>query len=431
LSDAEKVQGGASTGPLRPLVGRRITLCVTGSVAAYKSALLARSLLRAGAHVEALMTSAALQFLGRETLAGLTGRPVHTELFHGAGELHVELAARSDLIAIVPATADALARLAQGRADDLLAATVLCARCPVLIAPAMHPNMWSHPLVQANVERLRRVANWQLLGPVHGEVASGEIGVGRMLEPEPIASAIEAALHGSAPPVAATRAALLFGRHVVVTAGPTLEDLDPARFISNRSSGKMGFAIAASAAQHGARVTLIAGPVALATPHGVDRIDVRSALDLQAALKQVLGEKLLGADALVMCAAVADYRPRARATTKLKRSERELALDLIPNPDLLAEVGAARTGSRPLLVGFALETHTGEQLLEAARRKLAAKRIDAIVANTAADAIGTDATRALLVTPTAVQQLGPAEKSLVADQLTEFLVERLASAQGT
>jgi phosphopantothenoylcysteine decarboxylase/phosphopantothenate--cysteine ligase len=405
---------------------------VTGSVAAYKSVLLARSLMRAGAHVEALMTAAALQFLGRETLAGLTGRPVHTELFHGAGELHVELAARSDLIAIVPATADVLARLAHGRADDLLAATVLCARCPVLIAPAMHPHMWSHPLVQTNVERVRRVVNWQLLGPVHGEVASGEVGVGRMLEPEAIALAVEAALRASSLPEAAARAAIgsLSGKHVVVTAGPTVEDLDPARFISNRSSGKMGFAIAASAARQGARVTLIAGPVALATPPGVERIDVRSALDLQAALGQVLGEGLRAADALVMCAAVADYRPRVRAATKLKRSERELSLELIPNPDLLAEIGALRVGSKPLLVGFALETDTGEQLLAAARRKLAAKRIDAVIANSAADAIGTDVTRALLVTPTAVQQLGPAEKALVADQLTSFLVERLDSGRG-
>ncbi|HKO90420.1 MAG TPA: bifunctional phosphopantothenoylcysteine decarboxylase/phosphopantothenate--cysteine ligase CoaBC, partial [Polyangiaceae bacterium] len=361
---------------MTPLVGKQITLCVSGSIAAYKAAPLARLLVRAGANVQAVMTRSALRFLGRATLEGLTGRPVQSDLFQGPGEPHVELAQRSDLIAVVPATADLLARLAHGRADDLITATVSCARCPVLIAPAMHPNMWAHTLTQANVERIRSLTSWQLLGPTLGEVASGETGIGRMLEPEQLAQAIEQELVGPS----AAAPSKLSGRRIVVTAGPTVEDLDPVRFLTNGSSGKMGFAIAASAAQSGAQVTLIAGPVTLPTPAGVQRIDVRSALDMQAALQQALAPSTGGADALVMCAAVSDYRPRQRSSSKLKRSAAALQLELEPNPDLLAEVGAARVGRKPFLLGFAVETAEGPQLVAAGRGKLLQKRVDAIVA---------------------------------------------------
>lgn len=416
---------------VRPLVGRRITLCVSGSIAAYKAAVLVRLLRRLGAKIEPVMTRSALRFLGQATLEGLTGCPVHSDLFDGPGEPHVDLAGRSDLILVAPATADLLARLAQGRADDLITATALCARCPVLIAPAMHPSMWAHPLTQANVERVQGVPDWELLGPVIGEVASGDTGMGRMLEPDQIASAVVRVLsqrpaeRADEQPRAHPHHTGLSGRRVLVTAGPTLEDLDPVRALTNRSSGKMGFAIAASAARAGAEVTLIAGPVSLPTPVGVDRVDVRSALDMQAALRRRLSAPAPAVDALVMCAAVADYRPRQCSASKLKRSAAEVTLELVPNPDLLAEIGAARVGSRPFLLGFAVETEVGERLVAAGRVKLLKKRVDAIVANAAGDALGTEDTRAILVTPDGEQTLGPGSKAAVADQITAFLAARL------
>lgn len=419
----------------RPMVGRRITLCVGGSIAAYKAAALARLLLGSGAVVQVVMTRSAQRFIGRATLSGLTGRPVHVDMFRSPGELHIELARDSDLIVVAPATADLLARVAHGRADDLVTATLLCARCPVLVAPAMHPHMWGHPLTRSNVERLEGLAGWRILGPAFGEVASGETGVGRMLEPAEIAAAIAAELTSpaagdglamSSGRVGRDHSASLGGRHVVVTAGPTLEDLDPVRSLTNRSSGKMGFAIARSAARRGARVTLISGPVALSTPVGVERVNVRSALDMQAALADVLGEGLQGADALVMCAAVADYRPRTTSPGKLKRSSAPLSLELVPNPDLLAELGQRRSGGTPLLLGFAVETETGERLVAAAREKLNRKHVDAIVANAASDALGTDDTKAMLVTADAEQALGPASKSDVGEQIVSWLASRLA-----
>jgi phosphopantothenoylcysteine decarboxylase / phosphopantothenate---cysteine ligase len=409
------------------LVRERITVCVTGSIAAYKAVLVVRALLRTGAIVQPVMTRSARRFLGEATLSGLTGRPVHGEMFDVPGELHVGLARDSDVIVVVPATADLLARLANGHADDLVTATLLCARCPVLIAPAMHPRMWDHPATRRNVELLRQTPGWQLIGPVEGEVASGETGVGRMSEPEDIVEAVTRAVRAKTATVAdaAQPARRLAGRHVVVTAGPTVEDLDPVRFLTNRSSGKMGFAIARSAAARGARVTLVSGPVALATPEGVTRVDVRSALDMQAALTRVLGDGLREAHALIMCAAVSDYRPRAPSTTKLKRSTSDVAIELVPNPDLLAEIARARTGPAPFLLGFAVETERGEQLERAARAKLASKRVDAIVANAAADALGTDDTRASIVTNDATLALS-GSKEAVAEQIIEFVAERVA-----
>lgn len=403
------------------LVGRRLTLCVSGSIAAYKAAALARLLLREGALVQPLMTRSAERFLGQATLAGLTGRPVQHDLFGSPGEPHVELARWSELLVIAPATADLLSRLAQARADDLITATALCARCPILAAPAMHPAMWAHPLTQMNVERLRSVPGWEFLGPVIGEVASGETGMGRMAEPEEIAAAVVQRLTRPAPQSAGD----LAGLRLVVTAGPTIEDLDPVRALTNRSSGKMGFAIAASAVRRGARVSLIAGPVALATPPGVERVDVRSALDMQAALAGALGDPQAPVAALVMCAAVADYRPRDVSPAKMKRSTGNLTIELVPNPDLLAEIGAARAGPRPFLLGFAVETETGQRLVAAGRAKLAKKRVDAIIANAAADALGTDETRAVLVTRDGEQPLGPGSKAVVADQITAFLAAQL------
>jgi phosphopantothenoylcysteine decarboxylase/phosphopantothenate--cysteine ligase len=374
------------------------------------------------------MTRSARRFVGASTLSGLTGRPVYTDMFDAPGELHVTLGGQSDLIVVLAATADLLARLANGHAGDLVAATLLCARCPVLIVPAMHPRMWAHPATQRNVERIRETPGWQLLEPAFGEVASGESGIGRMPEPEAILAVIEQAVVALPTELEASSQGAqpnLAGRHVVVTAGPTVEDIDPVRFLTNRSSGKMGFAIAHSAARRGARVTLIAGPVTLDTPPGVSRIDVRSALDMQAALRRVFGADARGADALVMCAAVSDYRARTRSASKLKRSASDFSLELVPNPDLLSEMGRARTGGAPFLLGFAVETEQGDALEQAARIKLESKRVDAIVANAAEDALGTDDTRALIVSAGTASIPLSGSKAAVSDAIIAFLAERL------
>jgi phosphopantothenoylcysteine decarboxylase/phosphopantothenate--cysteine ligase len=400
------------------LSGKHITLCVTGSIAAYKAVLLLRALQKEGASLDVVLTNSAAELVGPATFAGLTGRAPHRAMFGDdlAGELHVELAQKSDLLLIAPATADTLARLAQGRSDDLLGATALCATCPVLVAPAMHPSMWAHPATQRNVRTLVEDRRVGFVGPVEGEVASGDVGVGRLAEPDTIVSFV----------IAQLTSATLRGRHVVVTAGPTAEDIDPVRFISNRSSGKMGFAVAERAAAHGARVTLIAGPVALDTPAGVTRVDVRSALAMRGALWQALKPDLSGADALVMTAAVADYRPAETHASKLKRGAESLGLELVPNDDLLAEIGAAREAQKPILVGFALETETDERLIHAARGKLAKKRVDLVVANHPDRSIGKDQISGNLVGVRDAEEFGPLSKHEAADRILEFVATRLA-----
>jgi phosphopantothenoylcysteine decarboxylase/phosphopantothenate--cysteine ligase len=399
------------------LSGKRITLCVTGSVAAYKAVLLLRALAREAAEVEVVLTRSAEEFVGAATFAGLTGAPPHRSMFDPSlgGELHVALAQRSDLLLIAPATADVLARLAQGRADDLLTATALCATCPVLVAPAMHPSMWSHPATQRNVRTLAEDRRVGFIGPVEGEVASGDSGLGRFAEPETIVSFV----------VAQLSPATLRGRHLVISAGPTAEDIDPVRFISNRSSGKMGFALAERAAAHGARVTLVAGPVALPTPAGVTRVDVRSALAMRGAIWQALKPDLSGADALIMTAAVADYRPAETHASKLKRGAEPIGLELVPNDDLLAEIGAARKAPQPVLVGFALETETDERLVNAARAKLAKKRVDLVVANQPDQSIGKDYISGSLVGVRDAEAFGPISKRAAADRILDFVVTRL------
>lgn len=399
------------------MAGKRIALCVSGSIAAYKAVLLLRLLLKEGARVDTVLTRGATQFVGSATFAGLSGNAPFTDMFAEgvAGELHVELAARSDLLLLVPATADLLARLAGGRADDLLTATVLCARCPVLAAPAMHPSMWGHPATQRNVARLREDSRVELLGPADGEVASGERGLGRLVEPEAI---LERAVARLTPQD-------LLGRHVVVSAGPTLEDIDPVRFLGNRSSGKMGFAIAERARARGARVTLITGPVTLQTPDGVQRVDVRGARSMRDALWEALGQDLGAADVLVMCAAVGDFRPKETSTIKLKREKQpQMTLDLVQNPDILAEIGVARAGSTPLLVGFAVEASAPASVLEYARGKLASKRVDLIVANHASDAFGKDDNRATFVTASGDEALPLLPKRELADRLLSWIAER-------
>lgn len=399
------------------LAGKTIVLGITGSIAAFKAAALARLLVKEGAEVEVVLTERAQQFVGAATFAGIAKRPAMSQMFAAgsAGETHVSLTARAALFVIAPATADVLARLAQGRADDLLTAVALCAKCPVVVAPAMHPSMWTHPATARNVAQIKADGRVTFAGPTCGEVASGESGEGRMCEPPQILEVIRAALTPKD----------LLGRHIVVTAGPTVEDIDPVRFITNRSSGKMGYAIAASALARGARVTLVSGPVALAAPPGVTLLEVRSARALQTALGTVLGKDLKGADALIMAAAVADYRMREVATSKLKRDQDAITLNLEKNPDILAEIGKNRTGASPLLVGFAVETAEDSALIELARGKLRKKQVDLVVANHAAESLGRDDNRVWLVTATDATLVTTAPKPVVAEAILDHLARRL------
>lgn len=407
---------------------RVIALAVTGSVAAYKAVELARLLVKRGHRVLPLMTASATRFLGPVTLSGICGEPVATDMWDPsyAGELHVAIADRADVLAVVPATADILARLAQGRADDLVTATALCARGRVLVAPAMHPRMWSHPATQKNIAELARLGCVDVIGPVTGPVASGDVGMGRMAEPAAIATAIDALLCVAASNERSSQSigGDLSGRRIVVTAGPTFEPIDPVRFVGNRSSGKMGFAIAARAAARGAKVVLVAGPVALATPSGVDRRDVETAEQMREALGDALGPSLAGADALVMAAAVADFRPATPSATKIKKAEgAPPSINLTRNPDLIAEIAARRTGRSPMLVAFALETGDDATVLDYARKKLTQKKVDLIVANAAHESLGLGENRVALVDATGASPFLSASKDAVADRILDRVAQ--------
>jgi len=400
------------------LADKTVVLCVTGSVAAYKAAILVRLLRKEGARVVPVMTESASKFIGASTLAGLSGEDVIGDMFspgptHVAakgGEVHVNLGAIADAVLIAPATADVLARIAQGRANDLVTALVLCAKGRVLVAPAMHPRMWTHAATKRNVAELQKMGLVEIVGPAVGEVASGEHGPGRMAEPQEIVEALVLALTPKD----------IEGLRVIVTAGPTLEDMDPVRFLGNRSSGKMGFAIASRAAARGADVTLVAGPVRLETPPRVTRIDVRTALEMAKALGDLLGDsKKKPCDALVMAAAVADYRFATPSDAKLKKTGDKVSLDLVKNPDLLAEIGAARKGLRPVLVGFALETGTRKEVVAEARRKLREKKVDVVVANEARYAFGGDDNEVSFVTENRDERLPRAAKVDLADALLD------------
>lgn len=386
----------------------RVALCVTGSIAAYKAAHVARLLVKAGARVLPVMTASAAHFLGPATLSGITGEPVRTGMWDPsfAGEMHVAIADQVDVVLVVPATADVLARLAQGRADDLVAALGLVARGPVLVAPAMHPRMWLHPATQRNVETLRADGRIEILGPASGLVANGDQGPGRMLEPEELVAAVYA--------VVAPKN--LSGKRILVTAGPTIEDLDPVRFLGNRSTGKMGFAIAARAAARGAEVTLVAGPVELATPPRVRRTDVRGALSMREAMNEAVAS---GVDAVVMAAAVADYRPAQTSATKVKKQGERESIEVLRNPDLIAELGRTRSGKRPVLVAFALETGVHAHVVAEARRKLEQKRVDLVVANEASSAFGGEDNEVTFVSVDREEHLPRASKAVLADALLD------------
>jgi len=350
------------------LAGRRVVLGVSGGIAAYKAALVARLLVTHGASVDAVLTRGAREFVGAATFEGLTGRPVRTEVWEDvADETHVGLGRAADLVIVYPATAHVMAKLAGGLADDLLTTTLLVTRAPVVLAPAMHTEMWEHPATQGNAATLL-ARGVHLEGPAIGPLMGGDAGPGRAAEPDEVVAAGVRLL---------SRSHDLTGRRAVVTAGGTREHLDPVRYLGNRSSGKMGFALAREAAARGAHVDLVTAPTHLATPPGVSRHDVTSAQDMA----DVVHKLATDADVVVKAAAVADFRPAGRSAHKLKKSDGIPPIELVRNEDILAALGAARRGEgrdRPLLVGFAAETRDVEV---EGRAKLDRKGADLLVVN--------------------------------------------------
>jgi len=394
---------------------RRIVLGVSGGIAAYKAPDLVRRLRERGAEVQVVMTAGAQRFVTPTTFQAVAGREVRAELWDPAAEAamgHIELARWAELILLAPATADLIARLASGRADDLLTTLVLATDAKVALAPAMNRLMWSHPATQANIAILRH-RGVEVLGPGRGEQACGETGDGRMLEPLEIVAGVERLL-----PVATSSA--LAGKHVLITAGPTRERLDPVRYISNRSSGKMGFALADAARAAGAEVTLVAGPVNLPTPIGVKRIDVESAAQMHAAVEAAVGV----ADVFIGTAAVADYRPAVVAERKIKKSGERVEIVLERTPDILASVAARR--QRPFVVGFAAETHDVETY---ARGKLESKNLDLIAANEVGDdkVFDQDDNALIVLWREGRALIGPASKQTVAKELIELITARIKS----
>lgn len=354
-----------------PLEGRRVLLGVTGGIAAYKAAYLARLLRDRGAEVQVIMTPAATRFIGLDSFAALTGRPVYSDVFERPeAVLHVRLAREADVAVVAPATGNALARLALGIADDMVSSTLLEYAGPLVVAPAMHTGMWMHPATRANLDALRE-RGVRIVGPVEGALAAGDAGMGRMAEPEDIAAAVEEALEAGGSG-SRGKSGSLATRTVLVTAGPTYEPIDAVRFVGNRSSGRMGFAIAAEAADRGARVFLVAGPTQLPDPPGVEVVRVETAEQMREAVLALIEE----ADAVVKAAAVADFRPARPAAGKLKKQAGPPDLQLEPTADILRELGD-RKGER-VLVGFAAET---EDLEEAGRKKLVEKNLDVVVVN--------------------------------------------------
>lgn len=354
---------GSENASSRTLSGRHVMLGVTGGIAAYKAASLARLLVQAGASVQVVMTPSALRFVGPDTFTALTGRPVKSDVFEDVERvLHVRLARDADVAVVAPATANTLAKMALGLADDLLSSALLEARCPIVVAPAMHTGMWEHAATQANLLLLRE-RGATIVGPEAGELAAGDSGLGRMSEPEDILAAIVEALG---------RGRDLAGRRVLVTAGPTWEPIDPVRFIGNRSSGRMGWAVAQEAFRRGAAVTLVAGPVGLADPPGVEVVRVETAANMRDAVLS----RLDGVDAVVKAAAVADWRPAQTAGEKLKKERGAPLFELVPTTDILKELGEHEDGF--VLVGFAAETG---DLEAAGRRKLREKHLDVVVVN--------------------------------------------------
>ena len=400
--------------PSSELAGKKILLGVTGGIAAYKCAELVRLLKKAGADVVVSMTDAATRFVTPLTFQALSGHPVAVDAWNpdqGNGMHHIDLTRAADLMLIAPASADFMARLAQGRADDLLSTLVLARDCPLAVAPAMNRQMWSNPATQRNAAQLRAdgVAVW---GPASGEQACGETGEGRMLEAAELLEQV----------ISAVTPKDLAGQRIVMTVGPTFEPIDPVRGITNRSSGQMGYAMARAFAQAGAEVTLVSGPVNFATPMGVRRIDVQTAEEMRLAVMQDIAQ----ATVFVGVAAVADYRPVAVAEHKLKKTESESAqrgrtIELTTNPDILAEV--ASLPAAPYCVGFAAESQNLDEYAEAKRQR---KRLPLIIGNLVADGLGTSENRVTLYDDNGRHPLPILHKSELARRLVEELARRLA-----
>ncbi len=425
----------------QPLIKKRILLGVTGGIAAYKSADLVRRLREIGAEIQVAMTPAATAFVAPLTFQAVSGRPVHTELLDAnaeAGMGHIELARWADLILIAPATADFLARLAHGMANDLLSTLCLATDQPIAVAPAMNRLMWQNIATQDNCRLLAR-RGVKIWGPGVGEQACGEIGAGRMLEPVELCNHVVAQI-GARDDAAELQAELpiversptspltphdLQGLTVLLTAGPTREALDPVRFISNRSTGRMGFAVAEAAAAAGARVVLVSGPVTLKTPAGVERIDVESAVEMREAVM----ERAHQADIFIATAAVADYRAANPAEQKIKKTRDALTLELVRNPDILAEVAALRS-HRPFTVGFAAETHDVLRYAEDKRRR---KNLDMIAANqvgVAGSGFESEQNELHVLWEGGERVLPLADKTLLGQQLMALIAERYRPWKG-
>jgi phosphopantothenoylcysteine decarboxylase/phosphopantothenate--cysteine ligase len=384
--------------------GKRIVLGVTGGVAAYKAAELVRLLVKAGAEVDVVLTAAGAQFVGPATFQALTGRRVWQALWDQRmdnGMAHIDLTRGAAALLVAPATADFMAKLAHGFADDLLSTLCLARDCPLLVAPAMNRQMWESPATRRNVAQLR-ADGISVLGPAHGEQACGEVGEGRMLEAGELFDDLSFSL----------QAKPLAGKRVLLTAGPTFEALDPVRGLTNSSSGKMGFALARACADAGAEVTLVAGPVTLSTPRRVRRIDVQSALQMRDAVMRAVE----GQDIFIAVAAVADYRPRNAAEHKIKKGSASVTLELEANPDILAEV-AARPDA-PMCVGFAAESR---DLATYAEGKRIAKKLALVVGNLVQDGLGGDTNAVTLFDGTGSYGLPPADKSEVARGIVEHI----------
>lgn len=389
------------------LHGRKLVVAVTGGVAAYKSAELVRLLVKAGVDVHVVLTEGGARFVTAVTFQALSGNPVWTDLWDARmpnNMAHIDLSRDADAIVVAPATADVMARLAQGQADDLLTTLCLARDCPLLVAPAMNRQMWENPATSRNVRQLKD-DGVHVLGPDAGEQACGEVGLGRMLEPELLFERLEAFFTPK----------VLAGRKVLLTAGPTFEPVDPVRGLTNSSSGKMGYALARACAHAGAEVVMVSGPTGLPAPDGVRRIGVVRALDMRDA---VIAE-LDGVDVFIAVAAVADYRPEASAEHKVKKSGESMTLTLVPNPDILSEV-AARPGA-PFCVGFAAESRDLDTYAEGKRQ---AKRLQMVVGNLVQDGLGTDDNQVVLYDADGRRPLPRAAKGELAGMIVSAIAER-------
>ncbi|HWM44279.1 MAG TPA: bifunctional phosphopantothenoylcysteine decarboxylase/phosphopantothenate--cysteine ligase CoaBC [Burkholderiales bacterium] len=394
------------------LTGKRLLLGITGGIAAYKAAELTRLLVKAGADVRIAMTEAATHFIGTATMQALSGQPVWTDLWDARvsdAMGHIELSRDRELILVAPASADFMAKLAHGLADDLLSTLCVARRCPLMVAPAMNVEMWQNAATARNAETLR-ADGVTIVGPASGGQACGEMGMGRMTEPADILADVQFFFQ----PKRAEGS--LRGRRVVVTAGPTEEPIDPVRVITNTSSGKMGYAVARAAREAGAEVTLISGPVSLSTPAGVTRVDVRTAQEMFDAVKKDAKR----ADVFISVAAVADYRVKNPAAQKIKKANGHLSLELEENPDILAWVAALP--KPPFCVGFAAES---ENLAQNAKAKLAKKKLPLIVGNLAQEALGRDDSAITLYDASGEHPLGRGPKLELARKLVEHVADRL------